>query len=160
MLKYILFASVVVLYLFSTMGYGVHKCSSEGTADVVLLFGETPCEYLHSHIDEHGRSYTHSHATCSHTSHTGYSHNHSDEESAHVHGDECCSTNVYVLTQDQDTAEYNVTPAPEIIHTFHLMADVSELVSDLAGTTIRLSENLLRDCELQVSQAVLCSFRV
>ena len=37
-----------VIYILSTMGYGVHKCRLEGTNDVIVMFNTTPCEYAHS----------------------------------------------------------------------------------------------------------------
>ena len=87
----ILFIAVALLYIVSTMGYGVHKCASDGTASLILLFGETPCEWVHSHIDDEGNCYTHAHNPAEHH---GCCHHGEEQE----HDDDCCSTSVYVLT--------------------------------------------------------------
>ena len=134
----ILFIMVAILYVVSTMGYGVHKCNAEGSASLILLFGETPCEYVHSHTDSNGNTYTHSHPphshSCSHgcthlpdsnsCSH-GCTHHHNDAE--HHHGGEhhaqehshedCCSTSVYVLTHDQNTNDHSqwYVPQPQLL---------------------------------------------
>ena len=95
-----LFIMVAALYVVSTMGYGVHKCDAEGTASLILLFGETPCEYVH-HPDSH---------TCSH----GCTHHHDDEQHTGEHSHEgCCSTSVYVLTHDQNTNDSSQWDIPQ-----------------------------------------------
>ncbi len=44
---------LVGMYLISSMGYGIHECMHKGTKDVVLLFGEIPCQCSHDgHEDE------------------------------------------------------------------------------------------------------------
>lgn len=88
---------IMLLYLVSTMGYGVHECKAEGTKDIIVLFGESPCEFVHTHNHTSGydNSVAHHHAhnalcakgCCSH--HTT------------LHGAGCCKTTVYSATQDQ-----------------------------------------------------------
>ena len=113
-----LFIMVAILYVVSTMGYGVHKCNAEGTASLILLFGETPCEYLHSHTDSNGNTYTHAHHPSGHTCSHGCSHHHNDEQHTGEHSHEdCCSTSVYVLTHDQntnDSSQWDV-PQPQLL---------------------------------------------
>lgn len=98
----ILFVAVALLYIVSTMGFGVHKCASEGSASLVVLFGETPCEYVHSHVDADGNAFTHAHDPAEH--HDCSCH-HYDCDSVEEHSGNCCSTSVYVLTHDQTTQE-------------------------------------------------------
>jgi len=79
------FLAVIALYIVSTMGYGVHRCTADGTASLILLFGESPCEYVHSHMDGHGNTYTHSHApgehhNCDGEHHHECTHNHGEDE--------------------------------------------------------------------------------
>lgn len=85
--------------MITTMGLGLHECKHDGTKNVIVFFGETPCEYVHSHIDSNGHIYCHKHAAtvnnscdkCDHYFH-GYS---------YVHTGNCCSTTSYVLTVAQ-----------------------------------------------------------
>lgn len=79
------------------MGYGVHECAKEGSRDVILLFGETPCEYLHSHLDEQGNIFTHAHEPEHSCSHKGCSHA--------KHDSNCCHTLVYTVTSDQTVSD-------------------------------------------------------
>lgn len=97
--SYLLMLSVAILYVVSTMGYGIHVCKHDGTQDVIVLFGETPCEFIHSHLDGTGYIYTHAHAAACNcgTDHTDYEH---DEN--------CCHTTVYSVTPDQTVAD-NIT---------------------------------------------------
>lgn len=166
LMRNIFFMAVALLYVVSTMGYGVHTCTSDGSASLVLLFGESPCEFVHSHIDEHGNCITHSHPhssehhnDCSEHHHNDCSEHHNDCCN-HSHSDNCCTTDVYVLSQDQNTAEYNIIIAPQVSDAFYLMADVPEILSEAAVVSYKSHNFTSRDCEPQVSQALLCSFRV
>ena len=138
----ILFIAVALLYIVSTMGYGVHKCASDGTASLILLFGETPCEYAHAHnpAEHHG---------CCH---------HGEEQE---HDDDCCSTSVYVLTHDQTTQEdvQILVPSFFLIDSLFYGVGQQEL---LAGTFSGASCGTIFKEPLQqdVQQALLCTFRV
>lgn len=120
---HIVSVAVALFYLLSTMGYGVHICSYDGTKSLLLCFGESPCEYLHAHIDENGKVYTHSHTLTTEEIASGYEHGtHSCGEEPcvdcngdgsshcgccgkHEHDDGCCKTIVFVLSHDQLNSE-------------------------------------------------------
>lgn len=118
-LSYLFTLVVVAIYIVSTMGYGVHECKLDGTKDIVVLFGETPCEYIHSHIDKSGHIYTHAHDAagsktveaqcgcgCALTADALAEGNTASFE----HNDNCCHTTVYSITHDQ-TIEDNAAIA-------------------------------------------------
>lgn len=158
------FAAVMLVYIVSTMGYGVHRCTTDGTASLILLFGESPCEYVHSHMDEHGNSYTHSHAP---GEHNGECDGHHEGECGHHHTDVehehngCCSTDVYVITEDQAASEDSFELAPQMIL---LASSYSEDIA--AGSFLSLhpssnSASLLQTLHpKEAPQAVLCTFRI
>lgn len=86
---------MVVIYMISSMGLGLHECRLDGTKKIIVFFGESPCEYSHSHIDENGNIYSHSHSdsdshfldsSCKCTKH---------------HDNNCCKTISYVLSDEQ-----------------------------------------------------------
>lgn len=183
LVRNIFFVAVMVLYVVSTMGYGVHKCATNGTASLILLFGESPCEYVHSHVDEHGNTYTHSHAPgkhdqeCSHGHHVGCgsahggccgSHNsgehHEEGYPGHDHElehDGCCSTDVYVLTQDQNTTVEDNNPF--LLQTI-LIAEMMQDIQAIQAPTVSLSSDraqLLQPLpHKEGQQALLCTFRI
>ena len=144
----ILFIAVALLYIVSTMGYGVHKCASDGTASLILLFGETPCEWVHSHIDDEGNCYTHAHNPAEHH---GCCHHGEEQE----HDDDCCSTSVYVLTHDQTTQEDVQIIVPSLFCGIGQQDLFAGTFSGAASGT-PLKEPLPQD----VQQALLCTFRV
>ncbi len=113
-LSILLMLVTCVTYILSTMGYGVHECSKSGSRDVILLFGETPCEYVHSHIDKHGHIYTHAHeasgCNCSNgCNHSASCNEHTDccshEHETITHDSNCCHTSVYTVTVDQTVSD-------------------------------------------------------
>ncbi len=84
---------IVGIYLISSMGYGIHECTTSGSKDVILLFGETPCEYVHSNSSSKECNCLACNdlqrAECDCCSGCGQ------------HGDNCCTTVTYVLSQEQ-----------------------------------------------------------
>lgn len=84
----ILMALVVGMYIISTMGYGIHECSHDGTKSMIVLFGETPCEIAHSGDKEASGNRK---CTCCKMGVSG----------SLSHDEDCCNTEVYVLTHDQ-----------------------------------------------------------
>lgn len=115
---------VVAIYIVSTMGYGIHECKHDGTKDVIVLFGETPCEYIHSHVDGKGHLYTHTHHAKSCTACAadascacyGEMPDTGENEAAGYHHDgNCCHTTVYSITHDQ-TLENDVDIAVSYIY--------------------------------------------
>ncbi len=101
-LSYLLIAVVGLLYLASTMGYGIHKCNKDGTQNVVLVYGEVSCEALHSHLDGEGHVYSHSHE------HSNCGCSSSDNN----HNDKCCNTVVYTVTSDQTFEDNSINILP------------------------------------------------
>ncbi len=89
----------MALYLVSTVGYGVHECTAEGTKDIVLLIvGESPCEYVHTHAHADGccsSAHNHAHSAVCESGHCNH-HTH-----AMIHNSGCCKTTVYSATHDQ-----------------------------------------------------------
>ena len=55
--SHIVMLALTLCYVLSTMGYGVHHCDHDGTSNVVLCYGESPCEHCHEH--EHGYGHGH-----------------------------------------------------------------------------------------------------
>ena len=158
-----LFIMVAILYVVSTMGYGVHKCDAEGTASLILLFGETPCEYVHSHTDSNGNTYTHAHHPSGHSCSQGCTHHPDDQHHADEHNHEdCCSTSVYVLTHDQntnDSSQWDV-PQPQLMAELVWEEQMQQLWSSFPITVIQLSDSVRSvACSLGV-QAELCTFRI
>lgn len=129
-----LFLFVALLYVVSTMGYAVHVCTDDGTAQLILMYGESPC----AHECESG---------------CGHSHDHH-----HNHDKDCCSTDVYVLTQDQDLTDELSEVSPE----YTLLCDYLLPYLDFAGECAPLSDFSIRDiiysCKGADSQAQLCTF--
>lgn len=182
MARNIFFVAVVALYIVSTMGYGVHRCTTDGTASLILLFGESPCEYVHSHVDEHGNTYTHSHApgmhdqACSHGHHGDCGQGHGEGCSAHHSGehheggcaghhheqehDGCCSTDVYVLTQDQNTVEDNNPFILQTILVADMMQDLQAIQAPAASLSSDRTQFLQALHPKEGQQALLCTFRI
>ena len=79
---------LALLYVFSYAGFGIHTCHDDGSRHFVWMLGDVSCEHIHHH--SHG------------------------EDHDHHHDDGCCSTQVYVLTdaQDSDSGDSPVS-APE-----------------------------------------------
>lgn len=146
----IFLVAVAALYFFSTMGYGVHKCSSEGTASLILLCGGVPCESAHSdsHSDSHSDADGHECGCC-----------HKDE-CGNSHSKECCSTNVYKVSDDQTAAETNIDVAPVASDLCFPMAEVYKILSASQQNVSSCFNLAARDCVPQASLAVLCSLRV
>lgn len=98
MKKFLLYFSSTVLlfiYILSYIGFGIHKCTCNGTTDVVLLIGDTSCEKIHTHI--------HLNQLLSHTdSDSNTHHHHCDHHNNQQNSDECCKTEILVLTDAQD----------------------------------------------------------
>ena len=84
----ILMSVMVGMYIISTMGYGIHECSHDGTKNVMVLFAETPCEIAHQSGKEGSAA---NRCSCCQ----------SDLSDSASHQNGCCNTEVYVLTHDQ-----------------------------------------------------------
>lgn len=172
----------MALYIVSTMGYGVHRCTTDGTASLILMFGESPCEYVHSHVDEHGNAYIHSHApemhdqACCHGHHADCGSDHWDSCSAHHSGEQheegcashnheqehggCCSTDVYVLTQDQNTVEDNNPFLLQTIPVADMIQDIQPVQASAASLSTDCAQLLQALHPKEGQQALLCTFRI
>lgn len=149
-IRNILFLAIIALYVFSTMGYGVHKCTSDGSASLVILFAETPCE--HQGVCGHQQECCHHH----------HSEDECDEEAddCNSHSNSCCSTDVYILTPDQtpvqDDFEIQMPMAESFMFPLCLMAKVEDSVSSLFRSGAADTQTWVEDAP----QALLCTFRV
>ncbi|MBO4535976.1 MAG: hypothetical protein J5702_02095 [Bacteroidales bacterium] len=86
---YILCVLVAAAYVFSYMGVGIHTCHGDGSRHLVWLLGDVSCEAIHHH--SHG------------------------EDHQHSHDGHCCTTQVFVLTDAQDSApDHTSLSAPEM----------------------------------------------
>ena len=159
----ILFIMVAILYVVSTMGYGVHKCNAEGTASLILLFGETPCEYVHSHTDSNGNTYTHAHHPGNHSCSHGCTHHPDDQHHTDEHNHEdCCSTSVYVLTHDQntnDSSQWDV-PQPQLMAGLVWEDHMQQLWSLFPMQIQQETDDILSVAHSLGIQAELCIFRI
>lgn len=166
-LRNILFFAVALLYIISTMGLGVHKCTDEGTASLILLFGETPCEWVHTHVDSEGNSYTHSHAPGEHHPHhcnggddTGHCSGEHDYCCADEHSSNCCSTSVYTITHDQNTTEDFQVSVPQPLEIGFMFQPADAVI--LSAATCALSgipSTGQTVVQLGSRQALMCTFR-
>lgn len=68
---------LALAYVFSYAGFGIHTCHEDGSRHFVWMLGDVSCEAIHHH-----------------------SH---DADHDHHHDKDCCTTQVYVLTDAQDS---------------------------------------------------------
>ena len=145
------------------MGYGVHKCNAEGTASLILLFGEAPCEYVHSHTDSNGNTYTHAHHPGNHSCSHGCTHHPDDQHHTDEHNHEdCCSTSVYVLTHDQntnDSSQWDV-PQPQLMAGLVWEDHMQQLWSLFPMQIQQETDDILSVAHSLGIQAELCIFRI
>ena len=104
-ISYLFSVIIVGLYILSTMGYGVHECSHNGTKNMMLLFGESPCEHSHSKARAQKCSKCKCCACCGSAK---------SAEGSAEHGGKCCTTEVYVLTQDQVNSQNASVDGPAV----------------------------------------------
>lgn len=73
----ILCCLLALAYVFSYTGFGIHTCHEDGSQHFVWMLGDVSCEQIHHHSHD------------------------ADHDHDHDHG--CCTTDVYVLTDAQDS---------------------------------------------------------
>ena len=140
----ILFIAVALLYMVSTMGFGVHSCTADGTESLSVLYVESPCAHEHE----------------GHNPDSGCPHHHG-EDCSHTHQEDCCSTDVYVVTHDQNTTEDVQISVPEIELPYYACNAVDFLVSYSIVKRIEAGNGIAGDMGLEPgSRAELCSFRI
>lgn len=151
-IRNIFFVAVALMYIISTMGYGVHRCTADGSASLVVFLGESPCEWVHSHTDEDGNTYTHAHAP-------GHHHDGCSEDCGHDNN--CCSTSVYVLTSPQDISDEMEVEAPSQFD-FGFLHFTDLLLSCVCCNPLAVEPGFPYDYNpsMEISQQVLCTFRV
>ncbi|MCL2727469.1 MAG: hypothetical protein FWD56_03710 [Bacteroidales bacterium] len=88
-------------YIATSMGFGVHICSAEGSSQVKLLAGEAMCEHEH-HSSSHDHDHDHEHKACGCDKHDG----------------RCCHTLVYILDKAQNVANQIKIDLPKTILDF------------------------------------------
>ena len=118
----------VLTYVLAYMGFGVHTCHEDGSRHFVWMYGDTSCEAIHHHSHE------------------------ADHD--HHHDGHCCSTQVFVVTdaQDSDSGTDRTVFQPEcglptLVETpcfaTLLQAHVSCFVSDTPPPLASCSQSLL-----------------
>lgn len=109
---YILCLLVIAAYVFSYTGVGIHTCHDDGSRHLVWLLGDVSCEAIHHHSHE------------------------ADHD--HHHDGHCCSTQVFVVTDAQDSAPgLDRIAAPEI--TLPLLA-VAEAFLPVISEYVRIDD--------------------
>ncbi|MBR5857161.1 MAG: hypothetical protein IKY70_07795 [Bacteroidales bacterium] len=99
-ISYLFSILFVGIYILSTMGYGVHKCAVEGTNDVIIMFGTTPCEYAHANRGLLKGCF------CA----TVHDESNGSEDMQHDGG--CCSTETHSVSTDQINSSNDVDQTP------------------------------------------------
>lgn len=126
----ILSSLLVLAYLVTSTGFGVHFCESGNTNDLVLLIGDISCEKIHQHYHENNIPHHH------HSQEGGCDCcSHSDEQSCSESGaycsikeKDCCNTVVYSLAEDQNISQ-----------------DESKHISDYITLCVLVSEHFISD---------------
>ncbi len=123
---YFLSSLLLFTYVVSYIGVRIHKCSCNGTTELILFFGHSSCDEHHAHI---------------HLSHS-LTHEGEMDHCHHHHRDGCCNTEVVVLTADRE-----VRPEQNLINVdFQTLApshlSIAELI-DVSSSSDKIS--LLRD---------------
>lgn len=109
---HILCLLMAVTYVFAYMGFGIHTCHDDGSRHFVWMLGDISCETIHHH--SHG------------------------EDHDHHHDGQCCSTQVYVLTDAQNHVPASTDlSAPEML--LPLRAEAEAFAPVFAGRRIVLS---------------------
>lgn len=119
LVKHLFCALFTIFYIVGFVGFGVHKCHIEGTTDLVLMMGDVSCESIHDH--------THDHHDCCES--------HCDSHSFHYTdcSGECCSTDVFAVTSDQEhPQDENSGLVAQVIAAPLLCDDLTALFSDSA----------------------------
>ena len=106
MFSYGLLIVALVVYVTTTVGFGVHVCQADGSREAMLLTGGPCCD--HSHMPNH------------HLAHSASSEHAAAEACAASEGssccaeEKCCELSVYVLGADQDVVSKVSLSAPAI----------------------------------------------
>ncbi|MBQ0053196.1 MAG: hypothetical protein KBS89_01905 [Bacteroidales bacterium] len=115
--SHIVMLALTLCYVLSTMGYGVHHCDHDGTSNVVLCYGESPCEHCHEH--EHDQAYGPDHGICD-TDHDGSGRCQCNacksgkcacDVCEYHHSSKCCHTRIFRISSEQVLQDGSQCPA-------------------------------------------------
>ncbi len=87
-------APVLLIYMMTTMGFGIHICSHDNSVDIILLSSSVECSDIHSH---HLCSCD---GSMSENLMHSQSHNH---DHSHMHNSDCCKTDIFNLNTDSES---------------------------------------------------------
>lgn len=82
---------LIILYVIGFVGFGVHECRTEETINVLLMMGDVSCESIHDH--------SHDHNGCSDSRCDSHLFHYTDCSG------ECCSTDIFVVSSEQDRVQ-------------------------------------------------------
>jgi len=119
-LTYMAAGLLILTYLLSYIGFGIHTCSCSDSRQVILLFNNLSCEKIHAHIHVLGTHEHHPGDGCEdcHEAEHGCPHDHQDG---------CCHTDIMVLTDDQDDSRQT-----EFINVAYRTLDFESQMADMA----------------------------
>lgn len=118
-LKYPLAILLLSVYMITSTGFGIHKCSHEDSIDVLVIKSDKGCEEIHSHCG------------CE-----------SDGCSADKHDKECCKTEIHHLDLVSRVSEENSKISEKVIKLTFIPLNESKIESNLFNNTINY-RNLL-----------------
>lgn len=81
-IRYLFSLLVLLAYMFTSIGFGVHECSAKGTRQILIINIDRPCEQIHDYCSCNSKS-------CS----------------ANQHSHNCCSTEIYHLDLAYDNTD-------------------------------------------------------
>jgi hypothetical protein len=120
LVKHLFCALFTIFYLIGFVGFGVHKCRIEGTANMFLMMGDVSCESIHEH--------SHDHHGCSDSRCDSHPFHYTDCSG------ECCSTDVFVVSSEQDRVQVEDTGLfAQIVAVPLLCDDLTALYSNEAA---------------------------
>ena len=88
-LRYILSILLISVYSLTSTGFGIHKCSLDGSAEVLIVGSDRSCEEIHDHCQCNSEG-------CSSQKHDG----------------ECCKTELHHLDLDYDIVKSGTEISP------------------------------------------------
>lgn len=122
LIRNISFITLLLLYISAGLGYGLHKCSVDGSITPVLMIHEASCERVHSHSHSSDCSGQCSSHDCSHGG--------------------CCHTEVFQLDDNYDAiASFQIEQPTEFLLHILLLNNINTLdFSDPSEDLICFSE--------------------
>lgn len=118
-LKYSLAILLLSVYMITSTGFGIHKCSHEDSIDVLVIKSDKGCEEIHSHCG------------CE-----------SDGCSADKHDKECCKTEIHHLDLVSRVSEENSKISEKVIKLTFIPLNESRIENNLPNNFINY-RNLL-----------------